>query len=189
MLLALVPVANAGVTSGTSCASDLGAAVINTNVNVPAGALCVLNGANVSGNVSVGPNASILFINTVIKRTLSGVGAYSVNLIHTEVDGNTSFDGTVGAFSICDLLISDTSGVCAGLNWFAGTANPNPKKADTTKFGNVSITNTVAPAYFALNYVMHDLNCSGNSEMHGTGLNVVGGHATGQCADFGGLVI
>lgn len=183
--LGVVTVAAPGTALAASgnvtCTTEIAGTTITGNVAVPAGAECFLADDTVQGNVSVGEGAVFIALHTVMERNLSTEGAYTVNLVYDEVDGNSSFDATSDTVSICGFGVS----VCQGYVYNPGTPNPNPNgNAPTSKFGNVSITNTSpAGVVYAGNYVAGNLTCSGNTFVTNIGVsNIVLGQESGQCA-------
>jgi hypothetical protein len=196
LAMVVAPAPAQAATGNVTCTTEIDSTVITGNLTVPAGAVCILVGGTVQGNVSVGAGASLELDavtvqgnvsvgagasfdagGTVMKRNLSTEGANTINIVFSEVDGNSSFDATSGPLAIC----GGAGSACVLFNFNPGTAN---------KFGNVSITNTSSPAgaVYAGNFVAGSLTCSGNTSVTNTVpgfgqiANIVLGQESGQCA-------
>jgi hypothetical protein len=195
LAMVVAPAPAQAATGNVTCTTLISVTVITGNVTVPAGASCILVGGTVQGNVSAGAGASLeldsvtvqgnVFVGagasfdaggTVMRRNLSTEGANTINIVFSEVDGNSSFDATSGPLSIC----GGGGSACVLFNFNPGTAS---------KFGNVSITNTSSPAgaVYGGNFVAGNLTCSGNTFVtnnvpgFGSIPNTVLGHESGQC--------
>ena len=177
--MVVAPAPAQAATGNVTCTTEIDSTVITGNLTVPAGALCLLQGDTVQGNVSVGSGAEFVAGGTWIQHNLSTEGAFTVNMLSSEVDGNSSFDATSGTFSICGGGVS----VCAGFNYNPGIPNAHPH-GPANKFGNVSITNTSpAVVIYAGNFVAGSLTCSGNAFVTNDGFpNTVLSQELGQCA-------
>lgn len=67
----------ANAASTTLCTGELGAVTVTGHISVPAGQTCTLTGTNVTGNATVGTNASLFVLTGTIKgRVNLGKGSY-----------------------------------------------------------------------------------------------------------------
>ena len=67
--------------------------------SVDTGVTC-LDGATVTGNVTVAPGASLVATNSKISGTLTATGAATVELVATSIDGAMTIAGTTGRVTI-----------------------------------------------------------------------------------------
>ncbi len=162
---------------------------INGNVTVPAGMSCTLSFVNITGNVEVGQNATLV------------VSAY---LEPSEIAGNIEADNCNSALLQGNVTVGGNLNVsaCSGTasNGFQGPdvliqgnfeclSNAGPCLAWLgTVDGNVKIqsNNAKAASDVSLLRVGGDLDCQGNSPAvtHSHGPSWVDGHSQGQCAGF-----
>jgi hypothetical protein len=105
---------------------------------------CTLNGADVQGNVTVGPGATIVVLNATVEGDFASSGASSVSITGSDLQGDVTIEGTTGAVTFnnntiegdltCDANTStptgagnsvqgDASGQCAGLGSGSGGDN------------------------------------------------------------------
>lgn len=173
--------AQANRVGSVSCMGPTGAVTFPGNLTVPPGASCFLQGGTVDGNVSIGSGAQFVAVGGLIKGNVSSQGAQSIVVSLTTVEGNASFDATSGTFTVtCGSGFS----VCLGDDQFG--------LGPSTKFGNVTITNTSPAGVFlggdtlaTTTTISHNLTCHGNS-LISTSLfpvpPVVDGQGSGQCA-------
>jgi hypothetical protein len=168
---------------GAGASLTLESPTVQGSVHVVAGAFLGVYSATVQGNVHVGAGASLDVGGSIMQHNLTTEGASWINIVSSQVWGNSSFDATSGPPVGC----GGGGSVCVLFDNF-GIPNPNPH-GPAYKHGNVSITNTSSPAGAALgsNLVGGDLTCSGNtsvtSNVPGLGVlpNTVVGQESGQC--------
>ncbi|MGI6879703.1 hypothetical protein [Microbacterium sp. gxy059] len=93
-------VAPAAYAAGVECAEDLGDRVVEGDLVVPAGATCVLGGAEVSGSVIVEPGGWLDATSAVVGGDLVADDAYGVLVDGTRVGGDVSAysEGTRSGF-------------------------------------------------------------------------------------------
>jgi hypothetical protein len=172
---------NAYVRAGASL--TLESPTVEGYVLVRAGAFLGVYSATVQRSVYVLAGASLDVGGSILQRNLITKGASWINIVSSQVWGNSSFDATSGPSVGC----GGGGSVCVLFDNF-GTKNPNPQ-GPAYLFGNVSITNTSSPAGAALgsNFVPGSLTCSGNTSVtnnipgFGTLPNSVLGQESGQC--------
>jgi hypothetical protein len=162
---------------------------INGNVTVPAGASCTLSFVNITGNVGVGQNATLVVSAYTEPSEIAGnIEAGNCNSVllqgNVTVGGNLNIaacNGTTSnGFQGPDVLIHGNfeclSNVGPCLAWL-GTVD-----------GNVQIqsNNAKAASDVSLVSIGGNLNCQGNSPLvtHSHGPSWVDGQSQGQCAGF-----
>lgn len=163
--------------------------IVNGNVIVPNGQSCTLTFVNVSGNVRVGP-AATLIVSAVTEPSTIGGNIQATNCESVLLSGTVEVGG--------NLVINSCNGT--GSNGFRGpdivikgnfecNANAGPCLAWLGKIGgNVHIGNndSQAPSEISLVSVAGNLNCVNNSpaptRLHGP--SWVDGQAQNQCAGF-----
>jgi hypothetical protein len=128
-----VPAAATSATGSTPCTGDIGAVVIPTNLNVPAGATCRLFGTEVQGNISVGTGATLHTFGFTADRNVSVNGGFFVdNNWGFLIKGNLSIDGSQGDPTSCnngfwsDYSASEIMGNFSytnNLGWFCAQSN------------------------------------------------------------------
>jgi Tannase and feruloyl esterase len=162
---------------------------INGNVTVPAGTSCTLSFVNITGNVGVGPNATLVVSAYLEPSEIAGnIEAKNCNSVllqgNVTVGGNLNINACNGTalngFQGPDVLIHGN---------FECRANAGPCSAWLgTVDGNVQIqsNNAKAASDVSLVSVGGNLNCQGNSPAvtHSHGPSWVDGQSQGQCAGF-----
>jgi hypothetical protein len=172
------------VSAGAGASLQFVGTTVGRNVSAGAGAFLGVYSATVQGNVFVGAGASLDVGGSIMQHNLTTEGASWINIVSSQVWGNSSFEATSGPPVGC----GGGGSVCVLFDNF-GIPNPNPH-GPAYKHGNVSITNTSSPAGAALgsNTVGGHLTCSGNTSVtnnvpgYGVIPNTVVGEESGQCA-------
>jgi hypothetical protein len=162
---------------------------INGNVTVPAGTSCTLSFVNITGNVGVGQNATLV-VSAYTEPSEIGGNIEANNCNSVLVQGNVTVGGnlninacngtTSNGFQGPDVLIQGN---------FECLSNAGPCLAWLgTVDGNVQIqsNNARAASDVSLVSVGGNLNCEGNSPAvtHLHGPSWVDGRSEGQCAGF-----
>lgn len=101
---------------GGSCTGTVTGSV-EGDLNAATGT-CTLSGADVQGDVSVGPGVTLVIENSSIEGDLASSGAASVNISGSDLQGDVTIEGTTGAVSI------DNNSIEGDLNCDANTSTP-----------------------------------------------------------------
>ena len=160
---------------GSNCLLDLGAVVVNGNVNIATS--CELTGTEVRGNVTLFAGGSLIARNVRIRGRLEGSRANFIDMERSRVDGNVRLEEMVGDVSTIeltelhgDVLLTSNRSHLEILN-------------NTIDEGLLATGNT-GGMLIAGNSIGEDLECSGNTPMPlGIG-NVVDGDRKGQCQNL-----
>lgn len=176
--------AAAGVTGTTVCSGTIDSdSQIPTNLTVPPGATCDLEGTTVDGNVSVGAGAIFILSGAgdrrgraVIMGNFSSAGAAEVSFAAASVNGNARIVGTSGSADAA--FCHHGTSVCINESDFGqnlAITGTNPGNVEFIAEGQVP---DVADFTIAGN-----LSCSGNAGIVDNGTPpFVLGNASGQCA-------
>jgi hypothetical protein len=162
---------------------------INGNVTVPAGASCTLSFVNITGNVGVGQNATLVVSAYTEPSEIAG-NIVANNCQSVLLQGNVTVGGNLN-ISACNGTASNGfqgPDVLIQGNFVCQT-NAGPCSAWLgTVDGNVQIqsNNAKAASDVSLVSVGGNLNCQGNSPAvtHSHGPSWVDGQSQGQCAGF-----
>ena len=209
IMLAALPTARA---ADTTCINNtISNTTINGNLVVSV--YCALYYVTVTGNVQVQTNAQLIIVeDSTIDGNLSvGTGAYFETDSAFTVDGNIEANQCRGL--ITNYFFAPNSPIIVGGNVhiqscvdveFLGPPSPEKNEiggnftcgnsqfrctlGNTNVNGGVQFTNNAGggPVSFSDvedNTIGGNLQCQGNGEIFGGG-NTVGGHKTGQCANF-----
>ncbi len=161
------------------------------DVNVPAGSVTCVNGATVTGAITVQPGGSLVLNGARVAGGISSQGSTGVRICGSQIRSSTSptiaISGTVGP-----VVIGDGTAGCPR-NDVVGLVSLNGNHSvefDTNRVsGSVSVVNTSGspqPPVIAGNQITANLDCSGNvpPPTNEGRPNAVQGARTGQC---GGL--
>ena len=86
-----VAIAAPGATANTTCTGDMSGQTINTNVTVPARAMCNLGWSDIKGNVSIAGTV-VRFGKTTFEKNVSVVGgSFAAANWGVTINGNLSF--------------------------------------------------------------------------------------------------
>lgn len=162
---------------------------VNGNVIVPDGKYCTLSFVDVTGNVLVGRNATLVVSATTEPSTIGGNIA-AANCTSVMLNGNVEVDGNLIIASCNGTAASGFQGPDVAIRGnFECVANAGPCVAWLGSVGgNVNIVNNGArsASEISLVDVAGDLNCVANTKTptHQHGPDWVTGDARGQCAGF-----
>lgn len=190
-------VASASAATTTVCTGTLTGSY--DRLVVPAGATCTLQGATVTGNVTVNGGGSLVTMNTTIGGNVMSRGAETVRLINTSVSGNIMVSRTTGVVrigskgcrvdpqaagnlmlkwnlgnvAVCDMSIGHNLavfGTAGRVGLYRNTVGNN-----TLVFRNTGLANRVRS-----NTIRGNLNCRGNTNKVISARNSAA-HIMGQC--------
>ena len=161
------------------------------SVNVPAGSVTCVNGATVTGAITVQPRGSLVLNGARVAGGISSQGSTGIRICGSQIRSSTSpavaISGTVGPVVIGDGTAGCPRNDIVGLVTLNGN---HSVEFDTNRVsGSVSVVNTSgspqAPV-IAGNQITANLDCSGNvpPPTNEGRPNAVQGARTGQC---GGL--
>jgi hypothetical protein len=197
IMVAALPAAGAD----TTCTSVLANTTVNGNLIVPANQGCTLaREVTVTGNVQVQTNAALSLIEPIPPSTIVGNVSVGTGARVNVPSGGLTIDGNLDAnqcsfvtllrgvavggnvqIQYCTeaaILVDDIGGNVACNN--SGTCDVSSNKVN----GNVEV-NDNSSAQVGNNTIGNNLECQGNTSTTDLGFpNTVGGHKTGQCANF-----
>src|SRR5215469_474472 len=162
---------------------------INGSVTVPNGAYCTLSFVNVTGDVRVGRNATLIVSAYTEPSTIGGnIGAQNCNTVL--LNGNVTVGGNVEINSCNGTTASGFQGPDVVINGnFTCNANAGPCLAWLGRIGgnaHIGSNRSATASDVSLVHVEGNLNCVNNSpdptQLHGP--SWVDGRAQNQCADF-----
>lgn len=171
----LVATATPALADDRICRGTLGSTSVSTNVVVPSGASCTLNGTRVDGNVIVRGNGSVLITNDA------------------RIDGNVQAEdraaATVrirGSQILGDVQVKTGARVVIRTSSIDGDIQLNRNRGAMTIIrntveGDIQVFGSSARAEIRRNVVDGNLQCKGNSPRPIGGDNRVSGNKEDQC--------
>jgi hypothetical protein len=157
------------------CNGTIGPIAVS-DVVVPAGAMCMLNGTIVDGNVFVGVGATLPATAVSVDGDIEAEGAAPVGV-------------TGGSFIGADLQLRDggaatvsDSTVDGDIEW-AGHSRPVRVEGNKVS-GNLQVDSNTRGVTISANSIDGDLECEDNQPAPAGGENMVGGEADAQCASM-----
>jgi hypothetical protein len=176
-----------------SCSGLIGggrtATNIDGNVTVPAGTSCTLSFVNITGNVGVGQNATLV-VSAYTEPSEIGGNIEATNCNSVLLQGNVAVGGNLNINACNGTTSNGFQGPDVRIQGnFECLSNAGPCLAWLgTVDGNVQIqsNNARAASDVSLVSVGGNLDCQGNSPTvtHSHGPSWVDGHSQGQCAGF-----
>lgn len=171
----LVATATPALADDRICRGTLGSTSVSTNIVVPSGASCTLNGTRVDGNVIVRGNGSVLITNDA------------------RIDGNVQAEdraaATVrirGSQILGDVQVKTGARVVIRTSSIDGNIQLNRNRGAMTIIrntveGDIQVFSSSARAEIRRNVVDGNLQCKGNSPRPIGGDNRVSGNKEDQC--------
>jgi hypothetical protein len=190
-------------TTTTQCRGTL-TGDISGDVRVPFRATCVLDGANVSGNVSTAVNAfELRIVGTSVGGNVECGGCRRFELVDSQVGGTLEVDESPNGARVCSSQVGDAALVEAsdtsvdigntasdcGRNMFGAgldvVLNFGPVSiAENMVGGDLRVDDNREGVTVTGNMVGGSLTCAGNDPAPTGSGNLVGGEKSGQCAEF-----
>lgn len=94
LTLAVTGTASADLT--TRCVGEGGAVTLPTDLVVPRGRTCVLDGTTVQGDVRVAPNANLILVDATIEGEIRVLGNAFLDALDSDLDGRVILRGSFG---------------------------------------------------------------------------------------------
>jgi hypothetical protein len=169
-----------------SCTQTL-TGIVSAPLNIGAGVTCI-DGAIVTGPVSVSAGATVVLTGAIIQGQLTANGAAALAVCGSTITGAVSVSGSSGS-----VLIGSTGFPACGGNVILGPVTLTGNSGGTqlvanSIIGGVDLTgNGGPPAVVAANSISGDLSCGANAAdpTDNGQANSVTGTASGQCATLG----
>ena len=170
--------------------------VIDANVVVPPGQICILLSAEVNGWVTVGENADLGFFFSTSKGDIRGERGLGISIHNSTVQGNvvmkngvdlsvllSTIDGNVNAEDYGGTEIRVGQSVIGGNLQIKNSANNSYGIGSNTVGQNIHFYQNVSlvPAQITGNTIGGNLHCQDNTPPPAHAANTVGGHTQGQC--------
>ena len=191
-----------GASAATSCTGTIHDTTVG-DVDVPAGATCLILNSTVNGSVQVNAGASITLVGVTVNGNFNSTGAHDIRIGNagefggpnraTVIKGNVNITGTTGVPSfptqnvICDATVTGAYVVLQNnkapftIGTFTGQCNYG--NGDTIG-GSVIIAGNTAAVTLKGNKIAGALQCSANTPAPVNGGGNTAAAKYGQCAGF-----
>lgn len=161
------------------CTSTIGAVTVDSNVIVPAGRSCTLDGTRVKGNVELRDRAQILIRNGAdVDGNVQTDGANRVRILNSEIGGNIQLSGI--HFDQASQVLHSYIGGTIDWNGNSSVVQIQYNHVDS----DIKVNQNGGLASIYDNVVGGNLQCQSNQPAPRGARNIVHGNKEDQCRRF-----